>query len=396
MTAQKSSNVAALQPSATLAVAARAREMAAQGRDIVDLSAGEPDFDTPDFAAEAGIDAIRNGRTRYTAAAGMPELRRAIAADLSRAAGREIDPLGVVVTAGAKQALFNTIFTLFGPADKVLVPAPYWTSYPALVHLSRAEPVTVETDEAGGFKLTVADLDAARDDDVRGLILNSPSNPTGAVYSLDELRAVADWARERGVWIVSDEIYSRLCYIADRAPGLLDLDAKYMERAVLIDGASKLFAMTGWRIGFSYSSNALASSMGAVQSHMTSNAATPSQHAALAAYTGDPMQRPQVREMVARFAHRRDLVCRLFREHLPDVQFPTPEGAFYLFFRVDSFFHDGAADSVALCARILEDAGVALVPGAAFGDDRYVRMSYATSEERIEEGVRRIAGALRG
>ncbi|HEX6588266.1 MAG TPA: pyridoxal phosphate-dependent aminotransferase [Longimicrobiales bacterium] len=392
----KSDNVRELVPSATLAVAARAKELAAAGADIVDLSAGEPDFDTPAFAAEAGIAAIRAGWTRYTAAAGLPELRRAIAQELSRATSVQADPAGVVVTAGAKQALFNAMFVLFGPGDRVIVPAPYWTSYPALVHLSRAEPLVVAGDPDNGFKITPEILDAAGAGDAKGIILNSPANPTGAVYSAAELRAVADWAVGHGMWLIGDQIYGRLYYDGERAPGLLDLGSRIADHSIVIDGASKLFAMTGWRIGFSYSSAAIASTMAGVQSHITSNAATPSQHAALAAYAEDPGSRKELRTMQRAFRSRRDLVVRLFGELLPGVEFVQPDGAFYLFFRVDAFFDDRCADSVTLCARLLEESGVALVPGEAFGDDRYVRMSYATSEAVITEGIQRIARVLVG
>ncbi|HUF13461.1 MAG TPA: pyridoxal phosphate-dependent aminotransferase [Longimicrobiales bacterium] len=394
MTFQKSDNVRELVPSATLAVAARAKELAAGGADIVDLSAGEPDFDTPVFASEAGIQAIRQGHTRYTAAAGLPELRRAIAQDLARASGVATDPAGVVVTAGAKQALFNAMFVLFGKGDRVVVPAPYWTSYPALVHLSRAEPLIVAGDPAQGFKMTPRILDSIDATGCAGIILNSPVNPTGAVYDERELRAVAEWALERGMWLIGDQIYGRLYHEGTRAPGLLDLGPDIAARSIVIDGASKLFAMTGWRIGFSYSEPAIAAAMGGVQSHMTSNAATPSQYAALAAYAEDPAGREEVRAMQRSFRARRDLVVRLFAELLPDLDFVEPRGAFYLFFRVDSHYDDAIPGSVALCARLLDEAGVALVPGEAFGDDRYVRMSYATSEAMIEEGIGRIARVL--
>lgn len=391
---EKSENVRDLLPSATLAVAARAKELAAAGTDIVDLSAGEPDFDTPAFAAEAGVAAIRAGKTRYTAAAGMPELRRAIAQELSRASGIQADPAGVVVTAGAKQALFNALFVLFGPGDRVIVPAPYWTSYPALVHLARAEPQVVPGDPDNGFKVTPAILEAAGAAGAKGLIVNSPANPTGAVYDEAELRAMADWAVQNDMWLIGDQIYGRLYYAGARAPGLLDLGPRVADHSIVIDGASKLFAMTGWRIGFSYSAPAIATAMAGVQSHVTSNAATPSQHAALAAYAEDPASRRELRAMQGAFRARRDLVVRLFGDLLPGVEFVQPDGAFYLFFRVDSFFDESTSDSVALCARLLEEAGVALVPGEAFGDDRYVRMSYATSEAVIEEGVKRIARVL--
>ena len=391
MAFQKSENVRELLPSATLAVAARARELAAAGADIVDLSAGEPDFDTPGFAAEAGIEAIRAGRTKYTAAAGLPDLRRAIARELSRSSGIQADPAGVVVTAGAKQALFNAMFVLFGRGDRVIVPAPYWTSYPALIHLAHAEPVIVPGDPANGFKVTPAILDSVDTSRCTGIVLNSPVNPTGAVYDERELRAVAEWAVKRDMWLIGDQIYNRLYYDGARAPGLLDLGPDIIARSVVIDGASKLFAMTGWRIGFSYSAPDIANTMASVQSHVTSNAATPSQYAALGAYAEDPATREEVRTMQRAFQSRRDLCVRLFGELLPGIEYVQPDGAFYLFFRVDSLFDDTMRDSVALCARLLEETGVALVPGEAFGDDRYVRMSYATSESVITEGVTRIA-----
>lgn len=389
-----SENISELEPSTTLAVAALARELRAQGRDIVDLSAGEPDFRTPDFIGEAAIAAIRDGKTRYTPPAGLPTLREAIAGTLTRRHGRPVDPQGVVVSAGAKQALFNVCFALFGPGDRVLVPAPYWTSYPEIVKLARAEPVVVRAREERGFKLSPEELDEAYHDRVKGLLLNSPSNPTGAVYSRGELEAIARWAAERGVWLISDEIYGRICYIADRAPGLLDLDASLLERTVVIDGASKAFAMTGWRMGYSYSDPALAAQLSALQSHITSNAATPSQHAAIAAYSAEPLEEEAVATMARIFRDRRELLERLFREHLPAVPFRAPDGAFYLFFRADGHYRGDVTDSVAFCRFVLDRAGVALVPGSAFGDDRFVRLSFAASESALEEGVRRLAAAL--
>jgi len=393
-TLRTSPNIAGLEPSATVAVAALARELRARGRDIIDLSAGEPDFDTPAFVRDAAIHAINQGATRYTGAPGIQPLREAIARDLARRTGRETDPNGVVVTAGAKQALFNACFVLFGPGDRVLFPAPYWTSYPEILRLARAEPVPVHGDPARGFKVTPAHLDAAADERTRGLILNSPCNPTGAVYTRDELAAIDRWAAERGIWILSDEIYSRICFTADAAPSLLELPEASLDRCVIIDGASKTFAMTGWRIGFSYSSPELARHMAALQSHITTAAATPSQYAALAAYRAEGEHAAELRAMSDTFQRRRDRVVALFRELLPGTEFVYPEGAFYLFFRVDGFFSGEVDSSVALCRKLIEDAGVALVPGSAFGDDRFVRLSFAASEDTLAEGIRRIARTL--
>ncbi len=391
-----SQNVRELQPSATLTISNLARELRARGRDIVDLSAGEPDLPTPRFVRNAGIEAIEQGHTRYTAVAGVPALREAIALSLSRRSRARIDPAGIVVSTGAKQALFNACFSLFGPGDRVLLPAPYWTSYPALIGLSRAEPVIVPGDEARSFRVSTNDLDAAYTPAVRGLILNSPANPTGAVYSQDEIRAIVAWAAEHDVWVLSDEIYGPLCYTGPRAPGVLDLEPGLLSRVVLIDGASKAFAMTGWRIGFSYCAPELAARFAALQSHVTSNPASPSQYAALAAFSADGRRADAIDEITDAFRRRRELVIRLLDENLPDIPYVRPDGAFYAFLRIDGFFDERAASSTALCERLIEEAGVVLIPGAAFGEDRYARLSFAVSDETLREGVSRLARALAG
>lgn len=389
-----SENVRELQPSATLAIASLCRSLRDEGREVIDLSAGEPDFRTPDFAAQAGIAAIVQGFTQYTPVPGMAPLRDAIAEAIAQQTGRNADAARVVVTAGAKQALFNACFTLFGPGDRVLVPVPFWTSYPEIIRLARAEPAFVATSLEDGFKVTVEQLDEACDDATRGLILNSPSNPTGAVYTLAEMDAIVRWANERGIWVISDEIYGRLCYTAPRAPSVADLDDAMLEQVVLVDGASKAFAMTGWRLGWTWSAPALASKMAALQSHITSNAATPSQHAALAVYQPEPRVEHAVRAMLGVFRHRRERVSSLFRTHLPSATFLPPDGAFYLFIRTDAYYGANAQDSIAFCRWLLAQTGVALVPGAAFGDDRFVRLSFAAAEDELVEGIHRIAEAL--
>jgi aspartate aminotransferase len=389
-----SENVRQLRPSATLAVSALARTLKAQGRDIIDLSAGEPDFPTPSFIAEAGVAAIRAGHTRYTPAPGLPALRQAVADALGREYGTTTDAAGVVVSAGAKQALFNALFVLMGPGDRVMIPVPYWTSYPEIVQLARAEPLFVQGPEARGYRVGPEELEAAWDASVRALILNSPSNPSGSVYRRDELEAIARWASDRGVWLISDEIYARLCYLGERAPGLLDLAPELLERAVVINGASKAYAMTGWRIGYSYCEPAIAAEISALQSHMTSNASTPAQHAALAAFTATPEQETELAAMSREFQARRDLVVQRLAERLPGATCVAPEGAFYLFFRADRWYDDQRPDSIALCTALLEEAEVALVPGAAFGDDRYVRLSFAASRDQLEAAFDRLGRAL--
>jgi aspartate aminotransferase len=302
---------------------------------------------------------------------------------------------GVVVSNGAKHSLFNACFSLFGPGDEVLIGSPYWTSYPQIVTLSRAEPVFVAGSEERDFLLTPEDLEQAYTDRTKGLILCSPSNPSGGVYSKDELKAVAEWAQDRGVWLIADEIYRYINFLGHGpAAGILSHPPESLGDFVLVDGVSKAFAMTGWRIGFTYSSPELAKKMSAFQSHTTSNPSSPSQEAALVAYTERERAAGEVGKMVDAFRRRRDLVTRLFQELLPDLPFVKPNGAFYLFFRVDSLFREGMSDSSAVCKWLLEEAELAMVPGVAFGDDRYVRMSYATSDQLLEQAIHRLAKAV--
>jgi aspartate aminotransferase len=389
-----SENISRLEPSATLAVAALCRTLKEQGREVIDLSAGEPDFRTPDFAAQAGIASIVQGFTHYTAVPGLPALRQLIAEDLARTSGKTTSPDGVVVTAGAKHALFNACFCLFGPGDEVLLPTPFWTSYPDLIRIARAEPVFVPAALEAGFKVTPVELEARRTARTRGLILNSPSNPTGAVYTREELDALVRWAVQHDLWVVSDEIYGRLCYTSSRAPGALDLDAGLLDHIVVVNGASKSFAMTGWRLGFSYSTPAVAAKMAALQSHVTSNIATPTQYAGMAVFRNEPRVEHAVRAMLGVFRHRRERLVAMFRRHLPQSEFVPPDGAFYLFFRIDAFYRDGMRDSLGFCRWLLEKTGVALVPGSAFGDDRFARLSFAAPEDEIVEAVRRMAEVL--
>ncbi|HEY0303479.1 MAG TPA: pyridoxal phosphate-dependent aminotransferase [Longimicrobiales bacterium] len=391
---QGSQNVRGIEGSATLAIAALCRELRAQGREVIDLGVGEPDFRTPEFIAEAGIASIEQGFTQYTPVPGIPALRKAIAERIRAETGKSATADGVVVTSGAKQAIFNACFVLFGPGDKVLIPSPYWTSYPALVKLARADTVFVKMSAEQNFRLSVKDLDAHWSEGIRGLIINSPSNPTGAVYTLPELDAIARWANERKIWIISDEIYGRICFTADRAASLLDLDESLLDRVVIVDGASKTYAMTGWRLGYSYSHPGVAKELAALQSQITSNAASPSQYAALAAYQDDARGRESIRAMVRIFQQRRDKTVAQLATDLPKAEPYVPGGAFYLFVRVDEYFDEQLHDSATFCAWLLDQTGVALVPGSAFGDDRYVRLSLAAPNAALAEAVRRAGEAL--
>ena len=385
-----SPNVQNLKASETVAISTEAKRRRAAGEEVYDLSVGEPDFDTPAPAAQAGIQAIQKGMTRYPPNVGIAELRRGIAGQLSRmSGGRPIDPDQLVVSSGSKQSIFNACFTLFGPKDRVLIPAPAWVSYPQIVHLTRAEPVLVPGDLEWGLKVSAKDLDKHHTTTTRGLILCSPCNPTGAVYTLAELRSIAEWAKANKVWIISDEIYRRINYGSGPAPSLLDLPDDLLERTVIIYGASKAYAMTGWRIGAALAPPHLTKAMAALQSHTTTGANHPAQWAAAAAFTDEKVD-AEVTRMVAAFRRRRDHLVGRFRADAPGVEFVEPHGAFYFFFRVDGIRETDPVTGSAFCEQLMKQEGVALVPGAAFGDDRWVRLSYAVSDAELDTALDRI------
>ncbi len=398
-----SQNLDYLKPSETVSINQETQRRRAAGEDVIDLSAGEPDFETPRLVAEAGMRAIQQGKTKYPPAAGILDLRAAVARHLSLlSGGRPVNADHVVVSTGAKQSLFNACFTLFGPGDRVLIPSPAWVSYPQIVRLARAEPVMVEGAIEWSLKVDVEALQAAWDPRVAGLILCSPVNPTGAVYSRAEIKAIAEWTRERGIWLISDEIYRRIHYGSGPAPSVFDLPDELLGRVVVIYGASKAYAMTGWRIGVAVAPQPVAKAMAALQTHVTSGACHPAQWAAAAAF-GDERVEAAVAEMVQAFRRRRDLVVAHFREQMPGVEFVEPLGAFYLFFRVDGYFSDDLPSGAAFCERLMAEQGVALVPGDAFGDPRWVRLSYAASErdlaralERLTRFARRLEGVRAG
>ncbi|MGH7593059.1 MAG: pyridoxal phosphate-dependent aminotransferase, partial [Gemmatimonadales bacterium] len=359
MTFRRSANLAQLKSSETVAISTEAKRRRAAGEDVMDLGAGEPDFDTPLRVAEAGIAAIRGGKTRYAPNVGTVELRTAIAGALSRmSGGRPVDPERMMVSNGSKQALFNACFSLFGPGDKVLIPSPAWVSYPQIVHLARAEAVMVPGDPEWGLKVSVADLERFRDAGTRGLILCSPCNPTGAVYTRAEMQAIADWAATHDLWILSDEIYRRIHYGAGPAPSLLDLDDAVLDRSVVFYGASKAYAMTGWRIGASYAPIELTRAMAALQSHTTTGANHPAMWAATTAF-GDPEIDIEVDRMVAAFRRRRDYLVARFQDQLPGVEFVEPHGAFYFFFRVDALAAEPGLGGGRFCEQLMQQEGVA-------------------------------------
>ena len=386
----RSPNLAHLAPSETMAISQEAQRRRAAGEDVINLSAGEPDFDTPRIPAEAGIKSIQQGKTHYPPNAGILELRAAAARHLSLlSGGRPVNADHIVVSTGAKQSLFNACFTLFGPGDRVLIPAPAWVSYPQIVQLARAIPILVPGDLEWSLKVGVEDLREASDERTRGLILCSPVNPTGAVYTRAELKAILAWTRERQIWVVTDEIYRRVHYGSGPAPSVLDFGDDLLGRVVVVTGVSKTYAMTGWRIGLAVAPLPVAEAMAALQSHVTAGASQPAQWAAAAALSDERVE-ADVTKMVDAFRRRRDLVVNHFREHLPGVEFIEPMGAFYFFFRVDGFFYGQMQSAGAFCQRLLADNGIALVPGDAFGDNRWVRLSYAASEKDLERALARI------
>jgi aspartate aminotransferase len=381
-----SPNLQHLETSATIAISAEAKRRKAAGEDVIDLGAGEPDFPTPSIPADAGIRAIKDGKTHYSANEGILELRAGAAKHLSLlSGGRPVNADHVIVSNGSKHSLFNACFTLFGPGDVVAIPAPAWVSYPQIVHLARARPVMVTGDPEWSLKVSVKDLERMLPG-AAGLILCSPCNPTGGVYTHAEIRAIAQWAKDKKIWIIADEIYRRIHYGPGPAPSFLDLPDELLERVVVIYGVSKAYAMTGWRIGLALAPGKIAKAMAALQSHTTTGANHPAQFAAAAALADERVEQ-DVARMVAEFRKRRDLVVARFRQELPGVEFVDPLGAFYFFFRVDSF---GKITGTEFCTRLVTENGVALVPGAAFGDDRWVRLSYAAATEDITRGLDRI------
>jgi aspartate aminotransferase len=388
--------MAAIKPSPTIAVSNLARELKAAGRDVIGLGAGEPDFDTPDGIKEAAIAAIRAGQTKYTAVDGTPELKAAVAAKFARENGLEFDVGEISVGAGGKQIIYNALMATLDPGDEVLIPAPYWVSYPDMALLAGGTPVFVSCPDQTGFKLRAEDLEEAITARTKWVILNSPSNPTGAAYSAAELRALTDvLLRHPQVWLLTDDIYEHLVYDGFRFVTPLAVEPRLRPRCLTMNGVAKAYAMTGWRIGYAGGPTELIKAMAKIQSQSTSNPCSISQAAAVAALTG-----PQdfIAERAAIFRERRDLVVDLLNR-APGLRCHRPEGAFYVYPSIAGVIGrrtpDGTvlADSEGFARYLLEGEGVAVVHGTAFGMDPYVRISYATSTELLEDACRRIIRA---
>jgi len=392
-----SARISAIAESATLAVDAKAKALKAAGRPVIGFGAGEPDFPTPDYIVKAAIDACSDPRWhRYTPAGGLPELKAAVAAKTLRDSGYAVEASQVLITNGGKQALYNAFATLLDPGDEVLLPAPYWTTYPESIRLAGGVPVEIMTDESTGFRTSVAQLDAALTPKTKVLVFVSPSNPTGAVYSPAEVEAIGQWAVEKGIWVVTDEIYEHLVYGDAEFTSMPVLVPELADKCVVVNGVAKTYAMTGWRIGWMIGPNDVIKAATNLQSHATSNVSNVAQIAALAAVSGDLSA---VDEMKIAFDRRRKLITSMLNE-IDGVTCPEPEGAFYVYPSVKGVLGREINGKVAntsaeLADLILDEVEVAVVPGEAFGTPGYIRLSYALGDADLIEGITRIQNLLK-
>ncbi len=391
-----SRRVGAIAPSATLAVTTKAKAMKAAGENVIGFGAGEPDFATPDYVVEAAVEACRDPRNhKYSAVGGLPELKNAIVAKSMRDSGLEVDPANLIVTNGGKHAVYNCLQALLNPGDEVLLPSPYWTTYPEPVALAGATSVVLPTDAASGFRVTVDQLEAARTPHTKALIFVSPSNPTGAVYPRDEIEAIGRWAVEHGVWVVTDEIYEHLVYGDSVHHSMPVLVPELADRCVVLNGVAKTYAMTGWRVGWMIGPNDVVKAASNLQSHSTSNVNNIAQVAAAAALDG-PLD--AVAQMRSAFDRRRRIMHRMLNE-ISGVVCPETQGAFYAFPSFEAVVGREIAgrsvsSTVELATVILDEAKVAIVPGEAFGAPGYARLSFALGDDDLVDGVGRMADLL--
>ena len=392
-----SKRIGSIAESATLAVDAKAKALKAAGRPVIGFGAGEPDFPTPDYIVEAAVKACREPKWhRYTPAGGIPELKAAIAAKTLRDSGYAVDASQVLVTNGGKQALYNAFATILDPGDEVLLPAPYWTTYPEAIRLAGGVPVEIMTDESTGFRTSVAQLEKAMTPATKVLVFVSPSNPTGAVYSPAEVEAIGQWAVEKGIWVITDEIYEHLVYGDAEFASMPTLVPELADKCIVANGVAKTYAMTGWRVGWLIGPNDVVKAATNLQSHATSNVANISQIAALAAVSGDLSA---VHEMRIAFGRRRLLITKMLNE-IDGIVCPEPEGAFYVYPSVKGVLGREIRGKVAntsaeLSALILDEVEVAVVPGEAFGTPGYIRLSYALGDDDLVEGISRVQDLLK-
>lgn len=393
-----SRRVGAIKPSPTLAITAKAKALQKAGVDVLSFGAGEPDFDTPDNVKEAAITAIREGFTKYTDVSGIPELKKAIVAKLKRDQGLSYAENEILVSCGGKHSLFNVMAVIVNPGDEVIIPSPYWVSYPDQVLLFEGKPVFIIADERTGFKITAKQLEAAITPKTKAFIINSPSNPTGAAYSEKELRDLAAVLERHDILCVSDEIYEGIVYDGFKQTSIAAVSPKMKERTMIVNGVSKSYSMTGWRMGYAAGPQPLIAAMATVQGQATSNITSITQKACVEALNG-----PQavVQGWVKKFQERRDAIVGLLNA-IPGVVCPNPEGAFYVFPRIDAYFGKKTPQGKIiltdedLASYLLDEAKIAVVAGSGFGLQGYLRLSYATSMDVITAGVKRLSDALAG
>ncbi|WP_291731113.1 pyridoxal phosphate-dependent aminotransferase [Clostridium sp.] len=386
----------AIEPSLTLAITAKAKEMKEKGIDVISFSAGEPDFNTPKNIINAAIKAMEDGNTKYTSVNGILQLREAICKKFKDDNGLEYNPSQIVVSTGAKQSLANTFLAILNPGDEVIVSTPYWVSYPELIKLADGKPVFVEGDEKSNYKFTKENLEKAVTAKTKAIVLNTPNNPTGTIYNKEELEVIADFAKKYNIIIISDEMYEKLIYDNENHISIASLSKDAYERTIVINGLSKSYAMTGWRIGYCAASEKIAKLMISIQSHVTSNVCSITQYAALEALNGP---QDEITKMINEFEKRRNYMINRI-ESIDNLSIVKPKGAFYIMINIENCLGkeiNGKIlnDSMEFCASLLEYEKLAVIPGKAFGLNNYIRVSYATSMEAIKEGLNRIESFIK-
>ena len=386
----------AIEPSLTLAITAKAKEMKEKGIDVISFSAGEPDFNTPKNIINAAIKAMEDGNTKYTSVNGILQLREAICKKFKDDNGLEYNPSQIVVSTGAKQSLANTFLAILNPGDEVIVSTPYWVSYPELIKLADGKPVFVEGDEKSNYKFTKENLEKAVTAKTKAIVLNTPNNPTGTIYNKEELEVIADFAKKYDIIIISDEMYEKLIYDNENHISIASLSKDAYERTIVINGLSKSYAMTGWRIGYCAAIEKIAKLMISIQSHVTSNVCSITQYAALEALNGP---QDEITKMINEFEKRRNYMINRI-ESIDNLSIVKPKGAFYIMINIENCLGkeiNGKIlnDSMEFCASLLENEKLAVIPGKAFGLNNYIRVSYATSMEAIKEGLNRIESFIK-
>jgi len=386
-----------ISPSVTLEITAKAKAMKAEGIDVVSFGAGEPDFNTPENIIAEGIKSIKEGKTRYTSASGIIELKEAICKKFKRDNGLIYSPNNIIISSGAKHSIYNALMAITNPGDEIIISVPYWVSYPELIKLAGGVPVMIKTKEENGFKYTVEDLNNVMTKNTKAIILNSPNNPTGTFYTLDELKEIADWAVKNEVFIISDEIYEKLVYDGDKHVSIASLNDDVKDLTIVINGMSKAYAMTGWRIGYAAANAEIIKIMSNVQSHTTSNPCSISQYASVEGLLGN---QDSVEKMKAHFEERRNVMVDMVND-ISGLSCRKPKGAFYVMVNLTQIkgktIRGMKIESSLDFAKLLLDKGkVAVIPGIGFGDDDYIRLSYATSMENIKEGLTRIKNIVEG